>query len=290
VPREGSAQLRKAAIFLLNIFRALSVSWFALAIAACSAPPAPQGAHDRPTIVSLNPCSDAILAEFSPPEQLLAISHFSKDPAASSMPAAQAARYHATSGRAEEILALAPDIVVADRFLAAPTRRALEQAGIEVFTFDIANTVDDSLTQVRKLADLAEHNEKGEALADRVAEAWKQAGARHDAPVVALLWQEGGIVPGPESLAAALLEHSGFSLHSAARGLGQGDYLPLEQVLADPPQLILSAGEARALHHPALDALPDVARAEIDTRLLYCAGPTIPRALARLREIREGLS
>ena len=261
-----------------------------LLLAACSGPPAYRRAEERPTIVSLNPCSDAILAEFVPPEQLLAISHFSKDPAASSMLAARAARYRATSGRAEEILALAPDFVVTDRFLPAPTRRALEQAGITVFMLDIANTVDDSLTQVRALADLAGRSEEGEALARTVAEAWRQGGARQEDPVVALLWQEGGIVPGPDSLAAALLEHSGFALHSAARGLGQGHYLPLEQVLADPPQLILTAGPERALQHPALEALDGTVRAQFDPRLLYCAGPTIPRALARLREIREGFS
>ncbi|MEN7535968.1 ABC transporter substrate-binding protein [Aurantiacibacter flavus] len=239
--------------------------------------------------MSLNPCSDAILVEFVPPDQLLAISQLSKNPETSSITASQAARYRATYGRTEEILALAPDIVVADRFLPAPTRRALEKAGIAVFTVDIASTVEDSLAQVRALADLARRTEEGDALADTVAEAWQQGGTEQEEPIVTLLWQEGGIVPGPDSLAAALLEHSGFSLHSATRGLAQGDYLPLEQVLADPPQLILSAGAARALHHPALDALVGTAREELDKRLLYCAGPVIPRALARLREIREGL-
>ncbi|HCH95383.1 MAG TPA: iron ABC transporter substrate-binding protein, partial [Erythrobacter sp.] len=58
-------------------------------LAACAgggagAPPPERG----PTIVSLNPCTDAILAEVAAPGQLLAISHYSKDPRASSMEAA----------------------------------------------------------------------------------------------------------------------------------------------------------------------------------------------------------
>ena len=72
------------------------------------------------------------------------------------------------------------------------------------------------------------------------------AATRHDGrPVTAVLWQQGGIVPGEETLIAYLLAHTGFASHSAARGLGQAAYLPLEQVLSDPPQVILAAGSER---------------------------------------------
>ena len=243
----------------------------------------------RPTIVSLNPCSDAILAELAPPGQLLAISHFSKEPRASSMPAAQAARYRATSGTAEEVLALAPDVVVADPFLPAPTRAALERSGIRVVTFDIARTLDESLVQMRAMAELAGRRQEGSALARRISAQWEASRVRGDDRIDVLLWQEGGIVPGPDSLAAAMLDHTGYALHSAARGLGQGAYLPLEQVLADPPQLILAAGNGRAQRHPALASLSQTAWRAFDPALLYCAGPTIPRALARLTQITDEL-
>ncbi|WP_241657321.1 ABC transporter substrate-binding protein [Aurantiacibacter suaedae] len=274
----------------MSIIRAFSGAWLVLSIAACSAQPADRSAEGRPTIVSLNPCSDAILAELAPPEQLLAISHYSNDPAATSMPAEQVARYRSTSSRAEEIIALAPDLVVTDRFLPAPTRRALEQSGIVLFDLDIVSTVDDSLAQVRALADLAERREEGDALVGRMTEAWNENTPGRNAPISVLLWQEDGIVLGPDSLAAALLEHSGFTLAPDAQGLGYGQYLPLEQVLADPPQLLLTSGTTRALQHPALDILNGTVRAQLDPGLLYCAGPTIPRALARLRQIREGFS
>ena len=69
-----------------------------LTLAACAAPP-PRLATDHPTIVSLNPCADAILAEVADPAQLLAISHYSHDPRATSMPLAQARRFRATGVR-----------------------------------------------------------------------------------------------------------------------------------------------------------------------------------------------
>jgi len=103
-----------------------------------------------------------------------------------------------------------------------------------------------------------------------------------------LVWQQGGIVAGPNSLIAELLERTGFASHAAARGLGQGAYLPLEQVLADPPDLILAAGGERALAHPVLRQLGGVRYEPLDPSLLFCGGPTIIRAVERLATIRKG--
>ena len=107
-----------------------------VALGACAAPPSARHAP-RPTIVSLNPCTDAILAEVADPGQLLAISHYSHDPRATSMPLTQARRFRATGGTVEEVLALDPDVVVAGAFLPPATARAFERLGIRVETFGI---------------------------------------------------------------------------------------------------------------------------------------------------------
>ena len=123
-----------------------------LMLAACAGGGAGAPPPERaPTIVSLNPCTDAILAEVAAPGQLLAISHYSKDPRASSMEAAVAARFAATGGTVEEVLALDPDVVVAGSFLAPATRAALAELGMEVVTFDIAADVAASKQQIRDL-------------------------------------------------------------------------------------------------------------------------------------------
>ncbi len=262
--------------------------WLAavLLLTGCAQPPPERSAGDHPTIVSLNPCTDAILVEVTAPGQLLAISHYSKDPAASSMPPDEAARFPATGGSAEEVLALDPDVVVAGSFLDPATRTAFERLGIRVATVDVAQTVDQSVAQVRQLAALSGERERGEVLVTRIEQAW--ASARFSgAPVPTLLWQEGGIVPGPDSLIAQLMARSGLRLQSAAEGLGQGAYVPLEQVLIDPPKLLLAAADEPLLDHPVLARVPGMRRAAFDPALLYCGGPTIPRALARLAEVRE---
>jgi hypothetical protein len=51
------------------------------------------GHASAPAIVSLNPCSDAILAEVADPGQVLALSHYSRDPRSSSMDVGLARRF-----------------------------------------------------------------------------------------------------------------------------------------------------------------------------------------------------
>lgn len=257
----------------------------ALALAGCaSAPPAaPRG--QRPTIVSLNPCTDAILAEIADPAQLLAISHYSHDPRASSMEPAAARRFRATGGAAEEVVALAPDLVVGSTFMPPATLAALGELGLKVETFGSPTTAEESIAQVRKLATLAGQSERGEAMVRRIE---TSLAAPVDAPVEAALWQGGGIVPGKGTLVSDLMQRAGLASYADARGMAQGDYLSLERIAADPPALLLVAGEEGGQRHPLLARLPGLTIARFEPRLFYCGGPSIPKALERLRKILPG--
>jgi iron complex transport system substrate-binding protein len=262
-----------------------SGAWLlALALAAC-APAASQAPRDgaHPTIVSLNPCLDAILVEIAPPSQVRALSHYSRDPASSSIPAQIAARYGVTGGTAEEVIAAQPDVVLASTFLPQPTRSALERAGLRVETFGSPTTVAESAEQVRAVAALAGRAGQGEALATLIAAPPSPPGA----PIDALLWQPGEIVAGEQTLIAELLRETGFSSDAARRGLRQADRVSLESVLADPPQVLLVAGDAAGQRHPVLAGqLKATHIAGFDPSLIYCGGPTIPKARARLAQIR----
>lgn len=255
-----------------------------LALVGCASgpPPAPRGQH--PTIVSLNPCTDAILAEVADPAQLLAISHYSHNPRATSMDLAAARRFRATGGTAEEVAALAPDVVVGSSFMDPATRAALNHLGLRVETFASPATVEDSVAQVRALAKLVGHPARGEALVRRIE---ASLAAPMEAPVETALWQSGGIVPGKGTLVADLMQRAGLASYAAARGMAQGDYLPLERIAADPPELLLVAGEDRGQRHPLLASIPGLRIARFEPRLFYCGGPSIPKALGRLRSARR---
>ena len=267
-------------------------------LAACGQTEAapPHGQDARPTIVSLNPCTDAVLAEIARPGQLLALSHYSHDPASSSMDVALARRFPSVSGSVEEIAALSPDVVVASAFLAPSTRSALNDLGIRVVTMPIATDVAQSEAQVRELAALSGNGEAGEQLVGRIELALKNAVPPSGTPVMsALVWESSGIVAGDGTLIAELLRRTGFVNGAAARGLSQADYLPLERVILHPPQVIFAVGdeqseEDRMLRHPALAGLPGLRHAALDSSLLWCGGPTIPKALERLSEIRRRMT
>lgn len=263
----------------------------ALVLASCApgapaAAPRSGGRGPLPTIVSLNPCLDAILVELAGPDQVLALSHYSRDPGGSSIPAAVAHRYGVTGGTAEEVIAHQPDLVLASIFLPQPTRSALERAGLKVATFGSPTTIAESAVQIRAVAALAGHEMQGEALAARIAAPVRQPGPA----ISALLWQPGEIVAGEQTLIAELLREAGFASHAAARGLRQADAVTLEQVLADPPQVLLVAGDAPGQRHPLLaQASRTMQVATFDPALIYCGGPTITKARARLRTIRAAV-
>ena len=265
-----------------------------LALAGCTQVHAPdRQERQHPTIVSLNPCSDAVLAEIADPVQVLALSHYSHDPVSSSMDVSKARQFASVSGAVEELLALGPDLVIAGAFLPPATRAALSDFGVPVMTVPIATSVEESQQQITQLARAIGYPERGRALNARVDAALLQA-ARPDGSgdISAIVWQAGGIVPGEDTLVADLLRRTGFQHASAARGMAQAEYLPLEAMLADPPRVIFAAGnlrsgENRLLSHPALAALPDTIRAPLDPALLWCGGPTIIRAAERMAQVRK---
>ncbi len=269
--------------------------FLALLLGACTpaqSSRAPVPSTSGPTIVSLNPCTDAILAEVADPGQLLAISAWSHDPLSSSMDMATARRFAMTNGSVEEVLAMQPDLVIDGTFTPPASKAAYARMGLRLESVAIASTVEGSKAQVRHLATLAGHPERGEALVARIDAALAQAAPPEGKPAVpTVLWEPGGIVPGDDTLIAEIMRRAGLANFTAGRGMKQADYLPLERLLADPPSLVLTAGDPRAsenrqLSHPTLAALGKARHAKIAPFLLYCGGPTIIRAARRFAEVR----
>ncbi len=246
----------------------------------------------RPSgIVSLNPCTDAILTKVARPAQIRALSAYSRNPNSSSMDVSVARRFASTTGTVEEIAAHRPALVISGNFTPPATRQALARLNIRLVEFPIASTVEESIDQVRSIAKLAGHPGRGETLVREIEAALSAARPTDKRSIQALVWQSGGIVPGDQTLIADLLRQTGFSNAAAARGLKQADFLPLERILADPPAVILAAGdksgEDRMLAHPALSALEGTQRATFESRLLWCGGPTIVDAAQRLAAVRQ---
>lgn len=270
--------------------------------AACSGPsttaPAPPANPQR--IVSLNPCTDAILTELVPASRIAAISDYSRDPQASSMDVAKARTFASVGGTAEEVIALHPDLVVTGGHLAPATRGALDRQGIAVQVFGVPATIAESRQQIADMAAALDAPERGARLLARVDAAL--ASARSGAHIPALVWMGDGLVPGQGTLVGDMLEHSGFTNASASYGLSSWDILPSEYVVANPPRVVFmdrrgvsaAAGSREdGARQRRIDALrasgQSVTIADFPQNLLYCGGPTLIPLARHLADARAKL-
>jgi len=257
----------------------------------------PPAQADAPTrIVSLNQCLDAILVELVPTERIAAISHYSRDPVRSPI-ATLAQSLPITYESAEEIVALRPDLVLASRHSAIPTRNALRRVGIHYELFDVPFSVQESLAQIRRIAALVDRAAAGEALVARIEHAIDAARLPPGAPrLTAAVYETGGLTAGGNTVTDDLMQTVGLDNLAARYGIKTHQPMQLELLLAAPPDLLL-VGEvpgadgtqaARVVQHRALRKVHS-RRWDFPARFMYCSGPTIVEEAAALARARDAV-
>lgn len=247
-------------------------------------------------IVSLNPCLDAILVHVADRAQIVALSHYSREPSSSSIGALGAA-FPVTYGTAEEVLALAPDLVLASRFTPPATRDAFRRLIVPAEFFDLSETVASSLAQVRHVAGLVGRPERGEALVARIAAALTAAAPPAGVPMLtALVFQAGGLASARGTLIDEMMRRAGFENAATRYGLERTGAVPLEYLVADPPDVLLAGlvrpglptWSDRVIGHPALARVSHrMHRADFPQQLTFCGGPTLIRTAAFLAKARR---
>lgn len=261
-----------------------------LASASAWAAPAPR------RVVSLNPCLDAILLAVADPGQIAALSHYSREPSQSAV-AAEARRYPFTWGSAEEVVALKPDLVLTSGMGAIALTGVLPRLGVRQASFTVPASVDESEAQIERVAGLVGHPDRGAALVARIRAALAAAAPRPGEPRLgALIYEYHGLASGPGTLMDELMRRAGFDNFAARYGLKRTGDVPLDALIARPPQVLLagrlSPGEPvwadRVLSHPVLGALPPTVRREtFPEQLMFCGGPSIAPAVLALAQARE---
>lgn len=264
-----------------------------LGLVGCAAPPSAGGGG----IVSMNPCADAVLVELVPASRIAAISHYSMRADSSSIPLEVAHRFRGNNGTAEEVIGMKPDLVIASSFTPPSTREAFARAGLKVLYVGIPPSIEESTAQVTELAAAVGEPAKGAALNARI-DAAVAAAHWQGPPAPALLWIGGNLVTGGATLLDDLMAHAGFSNQAAHYGLTHTAHLPMEQVIADPPRVMLapegsahdSDSRAATLRKRAIaETGMRVTQAQFARNLVNCGGPVIPAALARLATIRRSV-
>jgi iron complex transport system substrate-binding protein len=248
-------------------------------------------------IVSLNLCTDEILIDLVPRERIRALSHLAADPLVSAV-ADKARGIPWTYGEAEVVLGFDPDLVIVGEFTTPATVALLERLGIKLLKVPLASDIAGMRSVTYQIGDAVGARERADAL---IAAFDRRIAAA--APITpwrptAVVYQVNSSAASPGSIADAVLQAAGFSNLAGVLGLGSGGQLPLEELVARPPDLIVLSGPVDEYHtpvadnlrHPALTALLRTHRSVVlPWRLWLCATPYLADAIERLAAVRADM-
>jgi iron complex transport system substrate-binding protein len=281
-PQAGRGRIQLAAAVL-------ALAMQAGAAAATAAPPQ--------RIVSLDLCADQLLVEMVPRSRIAAVTHLAADPAVSAIPE-KARGIPITHGLAEDVLRYDPDLVLAGPFGVSATVSLLRRLGRNVVVVQQPQDLAGVDVAVRTVAKAVDTEAKGEAMIADFHRRVSHLPPTKGAVPTAVIYQIGGAVSGPGSLADAALAAAGFRNMSESYHLTRGGQVPLESLIAHPPDLIVLASHvdeyrtvvADNLRHPALRRLRErTASLELPWRHWLCGTPHIADAIERLAQARAGI-
>ena len=246
------------------------------------AAPAPADTAPR-RVVSFNLCADQLVVALADPEQIAGLSPYATDKGLSVV-ADRARPFRKADWQAESTILLEPDLVLVGPNDRSVTRRMLTSQGLRVVETGFVSDLASARQQIREMAALLGHKERGEALiAELERSRARRAAAAGTGGRTALVVERGGYTQGPASLAATLLAEAGLKPPAGAPA-GYGGFIPLERFLVlkpdivflkDPPSAATDQG-AMFLVHPALrDLYPPTRRVALPTRYTMCGGPAL---------------
>ena len=257
-------------------------------------------AAETPRVASINACTDQLALKLANPGQVVTVSEYGRSPAFSYM-AEEARDYPVNHGYAEEVLAHDPDLVLAGPYTNQATMDRLEALGYRVVTVPSPDTFPGIRDNLRKVAELLGHPERGERLIagmDRTLEAVAQRLPPPGERIRALALRPNGVTVGKGSLLDTIMAKAG--LRNVGRELGAGSYseVPLEHLVDTQPDMLILAAFAASqpslaqgvMHHPVFAAL-DTERPPmwLPGRLWSCGGWFNAEAVAQLAEHAYGI-
>jgi iron complex transport system substrate-binding protein len=241
-------------------------------------------AHAAPQrIVSTFLCTDEYVYRLVPRDRIAALSYLSADrhPIVSTI-VDKVKGIRLTRGSAEEVLTLHPDMVVMYRGTNPRLRAHLIETHTSFVETKWANSIADIRDVTRQLgAALGAKDRAEEMIRDMDAKLARAAKLAPHPPVATLIYEPNGYA-NSGGVSDDILRHIGLrDVASDLKQTRQGR-VPVETLVADPPQLLILNGEREAtptradlvLKNPALRALPkSTLVANTSLTPLLCPGP-----------------
>lgn len=201
--------------------------------------------------------------------------------------------------RAEEILALRPDLLIIDDFLTPSLRKTLRLAGVQTLELPEAGSVEATLDHIARIGGALGRPDAARAMAQVLRDGIGRLRADVTAASpVAAIYQANGMTLGRGTNADGLLHIAGWRNLAAERGLSLFVPIAMEQLVVAAPDLLILDGEtsdrpslaeqmmtSRAAHRAFAGAHTLV----MPHSLWLCGGPQNLEALKRLAAAREAL-
>ncbi len=263
---------------------------FLISIWLCgvSLAPAAMAAGKPQRVVSLNVCADQLVLLLAQPEAIKSVTWLARDPDISGV-AEQAQNVPINYGLTEEIVPLAPDLVVAGVYTARTTVAFLKRLGIPVLDLDIPQSIAAMLKQVRVVAGALGETEQGERLIASLNT--RLAALPHIATQsrpLAAVWRPNASAAGRGSLIDAVLQRAGLDNLATHPDMAQHGQLSLESLLLGYPDILILNSDNEKLpslahelmrHQAVAAAFPPTRTAVVPERLWACGGPGVVEAI-----------
>jgi len=249
-------------------------------------------ASEQPTrIVSINLCTDQLLLLLADPSQITSISYLALEPTSSFM-AEQAQQYQINHAKAEELLTLKPDLILANEYSDRALIALLEKLGYQVERFPLPFSIEGIQRNIARMAQLLGQEPRGEELINQMNQRLDNIAQQRPAtPPKALFYQPNSYTSGSNTLQDTALHLAGWRNLAAEVGIEGYSAIDIEALLlAEPEQLFTSpyAPGSRSLaqhqlSHPALKRVTaGRAMIEVDYKFWICGGPMIADAVEQL--------
>lgn len=246
-------------------------------------------------IVSINLCADQLLLSLANRESIISLSQLADEPRSSAL-AAKVGDIPTNSGRAEEIILLEPDLILAGSYSERPVVELLRGLGFQVIEVPIARDIAAIKDNLRLVGAAIGEDARAAATIKKFDERLRdfQLSSSAKRPLAALFWA-GGVTSGRDTLAGDVLATAGFDNLASKLSYEGMTPISLEQLLLAAPDIVImghSGGDATSLSDELFEhavfqksdgKLPALT---IPDNLWACGSPQIVDAIAKLVEAR----
>ena len=256
-----------------------------------------------PQVVSINLCTDQLVMLLAEPEQILALSTLSQEQAGSYFHQ-QADNFPTVEPIAEQVLPLAPDVVVAGPHTSRYTINLLDELGLQFESMPIASNVDEMLANVERMGELLSQQQKATAIINDVNTRLASIAERvrlldtNNKPTIAV-YDPNGYTVGDNTVRGEMIRLAGWQNVATTKGIDTYGVLDLEQLISLRPQALVESPYSEDTYsrgqmltqHPAIRASglnPQIIK--VPSNQTICSGPWVVDVIQNLFSVNTALS